>query len=403
MKLSPSLLALSAACLAAGAQAQISDDKIKIGVLTDMSGIFSDFSGRGSVEAAKMAVEKLGGKIAGKPVEVVFADHQNKPDVGLAIARKWFDTEGVDAIVDIPQTAIALAVVNLAVERNKAVLLSSAASSDLSGSKCTPNHVMWTHDSWAYTNTVGRQMVKEGGDTWFVLAADYVFGKVLTNDLTSAVNKAGGKMVGTVAHPVGTNDFSSFLLQAQSSKAKVIALGNSGADAANAVKQATEFGLTQGGKQRLAGLFMTLPDIHSLGTKLTQGMYLSTTFYWDKNDSTRAFTKQISARNKGIYPDAPQAGVYSAVLHYAKAIESEKTDAGDKVIAAMKKIPTDDPLFGPGRVREDGRKIHPVYLMQVKTPKESTGPYDVYKTVAVTPAEEAFQPLAESACPLVKK
>ncbi|WP_255507609.1 ABC transporter substrate-binding protein [Ottowia flava] len=396
-------MALSAACLAAGAQAQISDDKIKIGVLTDMSGIFSDFSGRGSVEAAKMAVEKLGGKIAGKPVEVVFADHQNKPDVGLAIARKWFDTEGVDAIVDIPQTAIALAVVNLAVERNKAVLLSSAASSDLSGSKCTPNHVMWTHDSWAYTNTVGRQMVKEGGDTWFVLAADYVFGKVLTNDLTSAVNKAGGKMVGTVAHPVGTNDFSSFLLQAQSSKAKVIALGNSGADAANAVKQATEFGLTQGGKQRLAGLFMTLPDIHSLGTKLTQGMYLSTTFYWDKNDSTRAFTKQISARNKGIYPDAPQAGVYSAVLHYAKAIESEKTDAGDKVIAAMKKIPTDDPLFGPGRVREDGRKIHPVYLMQVKTPKESTGPYDVYKTVAVTPAEEAFQPLAESACPLVKK
>ena len=396
-------IALAAMFATFGVNAQISGDKIKIGVLTDMSGIFSDFSGRGSVEAAKMAVEKLGGKIAGKSAEVVFADHQNKPDVGAAIARRWFDVEEVDVIVDLPQTAIALAVINLAVERNKAVLLSSAASSDLSGSKCTPNHVMWTHDSWAYANNVGRQMVKEGGDTWFVLAADYVFGKILTNDLTAVVEKSGGKISGSVAHPVGTNDFSSFLLQAQNSKAKVIALGNSGGDAANAVKQAAEFGLTQSGKQRLAGLFMTLPDIRALGTKLTQGMYLSTTFYWDKNDGTRAFTKEISSRNKGIYPDAPQAGVYSAILHYAKAVESAQTDVGDKVIAAMKKIPTDDPLFGSGRVRADGRKIHPVYLMQVKTPQESTGPYDVYKIVATTPAEEAFQPMAEAGCPLVKK
>lgn len=395
-------LALVSALFPLAATAQISDDKIRIGVLTDMSGVFADFSGNGSVEAAKMAVEKLGGKIAGKQVEIVFADHQNKADVGATIARRWFDTEGVDVIVDVPQTAVALAVIELAQARGKAAIFSSAATSDLTGSKCTPNHVMWTWDSWSYANNTGKLIVKNGGDTWFQLVSDYAFGHALERDLNQVVEASGGKIVGRVRHPLNTPDFSSFLLQAQASKAKIIGLANGGADTANAIRQAVEFGLTRSGQQ-LAGMMMTLPDVRSLGLEQAQGMYLSTVFYWDHNDATRAFAKELASRNKGIYPEAPQAGVYSAVLHYAKAIEKVGTDDGAKVIAAMKSIPTDDTLFGKGRVREDGRKIHPIYLMQVKKPSESKGPYDFYKEVGVTPAEDAFRPMSGGGCPLVKQ
>lgn len=395
-------MALAAAMIPLLASAQISDDKIKIGVLTDMSGVFADFSGNGSVEAAKMAVEKLGGKIAGKPVEVVFADHQNKVDVGASIARKWYDSEGVDLILDVPQTAIALAVADLAKERGKAAIFSSAATSTLSGSKCTPNSIMWTWDSWSYANNTSKRIVKNGGDTWFLLVTDYAFGYALENDIKQAVSAAGGKVVGSVRHPLNTQDFSSFLLQAQASKAKIIGLANGGADNANSIKQGVEFGLTKGGQQ-FAGMMTNLPDIRALGLQVAQGMFLSTVFYWDHDDATRAFAKELASRNKGLYPEAPQAGVYSAVLHYAKAVEKAGTDDGTKVVAMMKQIPTDDPLFGKGRVREDGRKIHPIYLMQVKTPAESKGPYDFYKQIDVTPAEQAFQPMAEAGCQLVKR
>ncbi len=394
-------LALAAALLPLSAAAQISDGTIRIGVLTDMSGLYADFSGNGSVEAARMAIEKLGGKIAGKPVEIVFADHQNKVDVGATIARRWFDTEGVDLILDVPQTAIALAVADLARTRGKAAIFSSAASSDLTGEKCTPNHIMWSMDTWSYANNTGRLITKNGGDTWFLLTTDYTFGHVLSKNLRGVVEAAGGKIVGEVRHPLNNQDFASFLLQAQASKAKIIGLANAGADTANAIKQAVQFGLSGHGQQ-LAGIMMTLPDIRALGLEQTQGMYLSTTFYWDRTDATRAFAKELASRNKGLYPDAQQAGVYSAVLHYAKAIEKAGTDDGTKVIATMKTIPTDDPLFGPGRVREDGRKIHPIYLMQVKKPSESKGLYDFYKEVGATPAEQAFQPIEQGGCPLVK-
>lgn len=402
MKSKLTRMACSAALLPAVAMAQISDNTIKIGVLTDMSGVFADFSGNGSVEAAKMAVEKLGGKIAGKPVEVVFADHQNKVDVGATIARRWFERDGIDVIMDVPHTAIALAVVELAKTYNKAALFSSTATAALTGVNCSPNHIMWTWDSWAYTNNMGKQIVKAGGDTWFILTADYAFGHALERDVENVINASGGKVLGKVRHPLGTQDFSAFLVQAQASKAKVLGLANGGADTANAIKQAIEFGMTQSGTQ-MAGLVMNLPDVRALGLERAQGMYVNSVFYWDRNDQTRAFAKEISARNKGIYPEAAQAGVYSAVLHYAKAVESAGTDEGAKVISAMKAIPTDDPLFDKGRVREDGRKIHPVYLLQVKKPSESKGPYDFYRQISMTPAEQAFQPIAEAGCPLVKR
>ena len=393
-------LVLASALVPLLANAQFSDNKIKIGVLTDMSGIFADFSGSGSVESAKMAVEKLGGKIAGMPVEVVFADHQNKVDVGATIARKWFDSEGVDLIMDLPQSAVALAVADLAKTKGKAVIFASAASSILTGKNCTPNTVMWGWDSWAHATNTAREVVKHGGDTWFSLMADYAYGRALADDVGNAVKSAGGKMVGGVFYPFDTQDFSSFLLTVSASKAKVIAL--SGGSDATIIKQAIEFGLTRGGQQ-FAGTVQPISNIRAMGLDVAQGMYLSTAFYWDLNDATRAFAKGLSARNKGTYPSMPQAAIYSSVLHYAKAVEKAKTDNGTKVIAAMKQVPIDDEFFGKTRVREDGRALLPLYLMQVKSPKESTGPYDFYKKITVTPGDKAYQPMADAGCPLVKQ
>jgi len=400
MKHAIAQVALAATLLPLATAAQISDDKIRIGVLTDISGLYADFSGNGSVEAARMAVEALSGTIAGKPVEVVYADHQNRVDIGSAIARKWFDTDGVDLILDVPHSAIALAVAELAQARNKAVIFSSAATADLTGRKCSPNHVAWVWDTWVAANNTARLITQNGGDSWFLLTTDYTFGRMLAQDVRNVVDANGGKVVGEVRHPLNNQDFASFLLQAQASKAKIIGLANAGADTANAIKQAAQFGIGTG-DQQIAGMMITLPDVRALGLERAQNMYLSTTFYWDLNDETRAFTKALAARNKGIYADQQHAGVYASVLHYAKAVERAGTDAGDKVVAAMKAIPTDDPLFGKGRIRQDGRKIHPVHLMQVKTPAQSKGLYDFYKLVATTPAEQAFQPMAEAGCPLI--
>ena len=394
------VLALGALPLAAAAQ--FTDNKIKIGILTDMSSMYADFSGQGSVEAAKMAVEYLGGKIDGKPVEIVFADHQNKVDIGLTVARKWFDVEGVDLIMDVPQSAVALAVADLAHQRGKAAIFSSAGTSTLTDSKCTPNTISWTLDTWSYATNTAKKTVESGGNTWFILSVDYELGNALTKDITKAVTDSGGKIVGSVRHPINTQDFSSFLLQAQASKANIIALANAGTDNMNAIKQSAEFGIMQGG-QNLAGIFTNLPNVKALGLHAAQGMYLSTTWYWDRNEATRAFAKELAKRNKGIYPEAPHAGIYSALIHYAKAVEKIHTDNGTRVVAAMKQMSTDDPLFGPGRIREDGRKIHPIYLMQVKSPAETKHEYDFYKTISTTPAEQAFQPMEEGNCRLVSK
>lgn len=395
-------LAVALVLIPLTAMAQFTDNKIKIGILTDMSSIYSDFSGKGSVEAAKMAIEDLGGSIDGQPVEIVFADHQNKVDVGLAIARKWFDTDSVDLIMDVPQSAVALAVADLAHKQGKAAIFSSAGTSALTGAKCTPNTISWTLDTWSYATNTARKVVENEGDTWFILSVDYELGNALSKDITSAVTAAGGKIVGSVRHPINTQDFSSFLLQAQASKAKIIALANAGADNLNATKQSAEFGITKGG-QNLAGVFTNLPNVKALGLNVAQGMYLSTTWYWDHDDATRAFAKRLAKRNNGVYPEAPHAGIYSALLHYAKAISKIHTDDGTKVIAAMKEISTDDPLFGQGRVRADGRAIHPIYLMQVKTPSESKYEYDFYKQISVTPAEQAFEPMDQGHCPMVAK
>ena len=396
-------LALCLAAFFSLANAQFSDGEIKIGVLTDMSGPYSEYSGNGSVQAARLAVEELGGKIAGKPVSIVFADHQNKVDVGAAIARKWFTHEGIDVILDVPFSAIALAVSELAKDFDKAVIFSSAASSTLTGSACSPNTVMWTHDSWAYANNTGRQVVKSGGKDWFLFVDDYVFGHALAKDLTAAVESEGGAVLGQAVHPVDTKDFSSDILKAQASGAKVVGLAMAaGVPLATAMKQGHEYGLQQSGIQ-FAGVIATMPDIRAVGLDIAQGMYVSTFFYWDQNQETRDFAKKLAARNNGIYPESMQAGVYSAVLHYAKALEKAGSDSGRAVVAAMKDIPIEDKLFGEGVVRPDGQATHPMYLMQVKRPEESKGPYDLYTQISITPADKAFQPLSEKECPLIEQ
>ena len=405
MKLKPNLLStlVAAACglAAASAQAQISDGVIKIGVMNDMSGLYADVSGPGAVVAAKMAVEDFGAAKKGMKVEIVAADHQNKPDVGSTVARTWYDVDKVDAIFDVPTSSVALAINQITRDKGKAFINSGAASSDLTGKACSPNTVHWTYDTWMLANGTGSAIVKTGGNTWFFLTADYAFGHALERDTTAAINKAGGKVIGSVRVPFPGTDFSSFLLQAQASKAKVIGLANAGGDTINSIKQAAEFGITKGG-QSLAGMLMFLADVHSLGLNTAQGLIFTTTFYWDLNDQTRAFAKRMAAANNGKYPTMVQAGVYSSVLHYLKAVEAAKTDDGTKVVAKMKELPTDDPLFGKGVVRQDGRKIHPAYLFEVKKPSESKGPYDYYKLRATIPADQAFRPLAEGGCPLVK-
>jgi branched-chain amino acid transport system substrate-binding protein len=394
-------LAVAAALGAGVAQAQISDGIVKIGVLSDMSSLYTDIAGAGSVVAAKMAVEDSGIEKRGYKVEVVSADHLNKPDVGSSIARQWYDTDKVDVIVDVPTSSVALAVNEITREKKKVFLVSGAASSDLTGKACSPNTVHWTYDTWMLANGTGGAIVKTGGDTWYFLTADYAFGLALERDTEAVVLKNGGKVLGKVRHPLNAQDFSSFLLQAQASKAKVIGLANAGGDTTNAIKQAAEFGIVKGG-QSLAGLLVFLSDIHALGLPTAQGLIVTNTFYWDTNDQTRAWAKRFAGLNGGKYPTMVHAGVYSALTHYFKAVEALKSDDGTKVVAKMKEMPTDDPLFGKGSIRADGRKIHPAYLVEVKKPSESKGPYDYYKVRTTIPADQAFRPMADGGCPLVK-
>ena len=406
MELKRNLLStlVAAACGlgAAAAQAQISDGVIKIGVMNDMSGLYADVSGPGAVTAAKMAIEDFGAAKKGMKVEVVSADHQNKPDVGSTIARTWYDVDKVDAIFDVPTSSVALAINQITKDKGKAFINSGAATSDLTGKACSPNTVHWTYDTWMLANGTGSAIVKTGGDTWFFLTADYAFGHALERDTTAAVTKAGGKVLGGVRTPFPGTDFSSFLLQAQSSKAKVVGLANAGGDTINSIKQASEFGITKGG-QSLAGMLMFITDVHSLGLNTAQGLIFTTSFYWDLNDQTRAWAKRFAAANGGKYPTMVQAGVYASVLHYLKAVDAGKTDDGTKVVAKMKELPTDDPLFGKGTIRADGRKIHPAYLVEVKKPAESKAPYDYLKVRTTIPADQAFRPLDQGECPLVAK
>ncbi len=400
------LSALTTAALAAlgtsAAQAQVSDGVIKIGVLNDMSGLYADIAGPGSVIAAKMAVEDFGAARKNMKVEIVSADHQNKPDVGSTIARTWYDTDKVDVIVDVPTSSVALAVNQITKEKGKAFLGSGPASSDLTGKACSPNFVHWTYDTWMLANGTGSALVKTGGDSWFFLTADYAFGHALERDTGAAVTKAGGKVLGAVRHPFPGSDFSSFLLQAQASKAKVIGLSNAGGDTINSIKQAAEFGIVKGG-QNLAGLLMFITDVHALGLNTAQGLVFTTTYYWDRDDASRAFAKRFAAQApRNNYPTMVHAGVYASVLHYLKAVEAAKTDDGTKVVAQMKAMPTDDPLFGKGSIRADGRKLHPAYLLEVKKPSESKGVWDYAKVRATIPADQAFRPLSAGECPLVK-
>ena len=396
------LLACMLAAAGLNAYAQISDGIVKIGVLNDMSGLYADITGPGSVVAAKMAVEDyLKSSKSSLKVEIVSADHQNKPDIGSNIARQWYDTGKVDMIIDVPTSSVALAISQVSREKGKIHVNTGAATADLTGKACSPNTIHWLYDTWMLANGTGKAVVQHGGTSWFFLTADYAFGQALERDTEAVILKNGGKVLGKVRHPLATQDFSSFLLQAQASKAKVIGLANAGGDTTNAIKQAYEFGIVKGG-QTLAGLLVFLTDIHSLGLEKAQGLYLTETFYWDLNDQTRAWSKRFAALNSGKYPSMDQAGVYAGILHYLKAIDAGKTDDGTKVAQKMKDLPTDDVLFGKGSIRKDGRKLHPAYLFEVKKPSESKGPYDYYKLLATIPADQAFRPLNEGDCPLVK-
>ncbi|MCP4563514.1 MAG: ABC transporter substrate-binding protein [Bosea sp.] len=395
------LLAATAlgALMAAPALAQ--QITVKAGVLNDRSGIYADLSGEGSVIAARLAVEDFKAAEKGIKVEIVSADHQNKPDVGSTIARQWYDQDGVDLILDVPTSSVALAVSQITKDKNKIHINSGAGTSDLTGKACSPNTVHWTYDTYALAQGTGGAMVKAGGDSWFFLTADYAFGHALERDATAVITKAGGKVLGAVRTPFPGTDFSSFLLQAQASKAKVIGLANAGGDLTNSVKQASEFGITQGG-QKLAGLLTFASDVHALGLQAAQGLVLTESFYWDRDDGTRAWSERFAKLNGGKKPTMVQAGVYSGLLHYLKAVEAAKSKDAAVVMAKMKEMPTDDPLFGKGSIRVNGRKMHPMYLYEVKKPSESKGPWDYYKQIAVLSAEEAFQPLAETGCSLVK-
>jgi branched-chain amino acid transport system substrate-binding protein len=386
-----------------GTTAQAEDIAVKIGVLTDMSSLYADNTGPGSLAAAKMAVEDFNPAAHGMKVEVISADHQNKPDVGSNIARQWFDTDHVDAIVDVPNSGVALAISEITREKNKVFLVSGAAISDLTGPKCSPNTVHWTYDTWMLANSTGKSVVKTGGDSWFFITADYAFGHALERDTTAVVQANGGKVLGSVSVPLNNADFSSFLLQAQASKAKIIGLANAGGDTINSIKQGSEFGIASGG-QHFAGLLVFITDVEALGLKTAQGLVLTETFYWDMNDATRAWSKrwQAAAQRPTKFPSMNHAGVYAAVLHYLKAVAATKSAAdGKAVVAKMKELPTDDPLFGKGTVRADGRKIHPAYLFEVKTPAESQYPGDDYKLRATVPADQAFRPMKDDNCPLV--
>jgi branched-chain amino acid transport system substrate-binding protein len=386
--------------LADTAQAQISDNVVKIGVLTDMSSLYADATGKGSVTAVQMAVADYGGKVKGKPVEVVFADHQNKPDVGIGVARNWYDNEKVDAIFDVPTSSVALPISALTREKNKIHINSGGGSSDLTGVACSPNTVHWTYDTYALSNVAGKAMVKRGDDTWFFITADYAFGQALERDAANVVKEAGGKVLGGVRHPLNSSDFSSFLLQAQSSKAKVIALANAGHDTTTALKQASEFGITKGG-QKMIALLQQITDTHSLGAKEMQGLIITDGFYWDMNDETRAFSARFKEKT-GHMPTMIQAGLYSATMHYLKAIEAIGTDEAPKVMAQMRATPINDFFAKNGKIRIDGRMVHDMYLFEIKKPEESKSEWDLYKLIKMVPGDEAFRPLDKGGCPLVK-
>jgi len=388
-----------AACGGA-ANAQISDDVVKIGVLTDMSSLYADATGKGSVAAVGMAVADYGGKVKGKPVEVISADHQNKPDVGVNIARNWYDNDKVDAIFDVPTSSVALPVSALTRERNRININSGGGSSDITGVACSPNTVHWTYDTYALSNVAGKAMVQRGEDTWFFVTADYAFGMALERDAANVVKESGGKVLGNVRHPLNSPDFSSFLLQAQASKAKVIALADAGGDTTNALKQAAEFGITQGG-QKMIALLQEITDTHALGIKATQGLIVTDAFYWDMNDETRAFSNRFNAK-VGHMPTMIQAGLYSATMHYLKAIDAVGTDEAPKVMAQMRATPVNDFFAKNGKIRIDGRMVHDMYLFEVKKPEESKGEWDLYKLLATVPGDEAFRPLDKGGCPLVK-
>ncbi len=396
------LFVCAALSLATPAFAQ--DKNVKIGVLNDMSGLYADIGGPNSVAAANMAVEDSGLRAKGWKIEVVSGDHQNKPDVGVNIARNWIDNEKVDIITDTPNSGVALAVSNLAKEKNSIVLNSGAATADLTGKACNANTISYTFDTYMLANGTGKALTKAGGDTWFFLTADYAFGHALERDTSAVVTANGGKVLGGVKHPLNTADFSSFLLQAQASKAKVIGLANAGGDTTNAIKQASEFGITAGG-QKLAALLLFVNDVHALGLKIAQGLTFPESFYWDMNDQTRAWSKRFQKVSpKGSMPSMTVAGVYAGVLHYLKALDAMGGNPHDgaKVVAKMKEIPTDDPLFGKGPLRIDGRRIIPAYLFEVKKPEESKYPWDYYKLIATISPEDAAKPLEASDCTLVK-
>jgi branched-chain amino acid transport system substrate-binding protein len=404
-RIAASLLLGTALSFAATSFALAQDKTVKIGALSDQSGLYADLGGPGSTLAAQMAVEDSGLTAKGWKIDIISGDHQNKPDVGVNIARQWFDVDKVDIIVDVPNSGVALAVNNIVKEKNGVYINSGAATSDLTNAQCSPNTVHWTYDTYMLAHGTGQALVKAGGDSWFFLTADYAFGAALERDTTAVITANGGKVVGGVKHPLNTADFSSFLLQAQASKAKVIGLANAGGDTTNSIKQAAEFGIVKGG-QKLAALLLFITDVKAIGLETAQGLSFTETFYWDRNDESRAFAKRFSARMKnGAEPTMVHAGVYSGVIHYLKALEALGGNPHDgvKVVEKMKSIPTDDPLFGKGEIQPNGRKIHPAYLFEVKKPSESKGPWDFYKLVASVPGDQAFTPLSESKCAMLKK
>lgn len=380
----------------------LAQDAVKIGILNDQSGPFASYQGIGSVVAAKMAVEDYGGKAGGKTVEVVAADHQNKTDIGIGIARRWYENEGVEAIFDVPNSSIALAVAGMSAEKNKVFVGSGAGTALLTGEKCTPNTVHWTYDTYAYGRGLGKAIVQQGGKKWFFITADYAFGHDLEKQASEAVKASGGQVLGAVRHPLGTADYASFLLQAQASGADIIGIANAGDDTITSMKQAAEFGLTK--DHKLAGLILGMNGLPALTLKFAQGAQIMNPFYWDLNDGTRAFAKRFAERIPSkAYPNDMQAGVYASVIHYLKAVDKVGA-AGDgkAVVAAMKDMPTDDPLYGKGYIRKDGRKIHPLYLLQVKSPDESKSTWDLLKVVGTIKGEDAFRPESDGNCPLVK-
>jgi branched-chain amino acid transport system substrate-binding protein len=399
------LLLGTALTLATATIASAQDKTVKIGALSDQSGLYADLGGPGSTLAAQMAAEDSGLMAKGWKIDIISGDHQNKPDIGSNIARQWFDVDKVDTIVDVPNSGVALAVNNIVKEKNGVYINSGAATSDLTNAQCSPNTVHWTYDTYMLAHSTGQAMVKAGGDSWFFLTADYAFGAALERDTSEVVKSSGGKVVGGVKHPLNTADFSSFLLQAQSSKAKVIGLANAGGDTTNSIKQAAEFGITKGG-QKLAALLLFITDVKAIGLETAQGLSFTETFYWDLNDDTRAFSKKFAARMKNNAPPSMvQAGVYAGLMHYFKALDALGSNPHDgaKVVAKMKEMPTEDPLFGKGAIQPNGRTIHSAYLFEVKKPSESKSAWDFYKLVGTVPGDQAFTPLDKSTCALLKK